>query len=81
MTADQMQVGVRYIVTHHSVDMEFQAGDKIMLCADGSIENVQAEGWMEAQDVPEATRGMQCEIDTAYIERKRAKLLAELAQL
>jgi hypothetical protein len=81
MTADQMQVGVRYIVTHPSVDMEFQAGDKIMLCADGSIENVQAEGWMEAQDVPEATRGMQCEIDTAYIERKRAKLLAELAQL
>jgi 2-keto-4-pentenoate hydratase/2-oxohepta-3-ene-1,7-dioic acid hydratase in catechol pathway len=81
MTADQMQVGVRYIVTHPSNDMEFQAGDKIMLCADGSIENVQAEGWMEAHDVPEATRGMHCEIDTAYIERKRARLLAELARL
>jgi 2-keto-4-pentenoate hydratase/2-oxohepta-3-ene-1,7-dioic acid hydratase in catechol pathway len=81
MKARDMQVGVRYIVTHPSEDLEFQPGDKIMLCADGSIENVQAEGWMEAQDVPEATRGMQCEIDTAYIERKRARLLAELAQL
>ncbi|MFY8041618.1 MAG: hypothetical protein ACOVOD_01710 [Rhodoferax sp.] len=81
MTADQMQVGVRYIVTHPSVDGEFEAGDKIMLCADGTIENRQAEGWMEAADVSEATRGMTCEIDAEWIERKRARLLAELERL
>jgi hypothetical protein len=81
MTPEQMQVGVRYIVTHPSVDGEFEAGDKIMLCADGTIENRQAEGWMEAADVPDATRGMTCEIDAEWIERKRARLLAELARL
>ena len=81
MKARDMQVGVRYIVTHPSEDLEFQPGDKIMLCADGTIENLQAEGWMEPADVPQATRGMTCELDTEYIERRRARLLAELARL
>lgn len=78
MTADQMQVGIPYIVTKPSRHREFQPGDRIRLCADGTIENVQAAGWMDAADVPAATKGMECEIDAATIERRRQKLQAEL---
>lgn len=46
--AGAMGVGKRYIVTKASRHREYQVGDRIKLCADGTIENVQAAGWMEA---------------------------------
>ena len=76
-----MRVGVPYIVTHDSADKEFQCGDRISLCADGSIASIDAAGWMEAADVPEATRGMTVRVDTARLERQRAKLATKLAGL
>lgn len=74
-----MRVGVPYIVTHDSVDMEFQCGDHIKLCPDGSIENIEAQGWIDAEDLPEATREMTVRIDTERLEKQRAKLTAKLA--
>lgn len=76
-----MRVGVPYIVTHDSIDKEFQCGDHIKLCSDGSIENIEAQGWIDADDVPEATREMTVRIDTERIEKQRAKLTAKLAGL
>lgn len=79
MTADQMQVGIPYIVTKPSRHREFQVGDRIKKCADGSIDNLQARGWMDPEHVAEATRGMECEIDQAYLNRKAEALRLELA--
>ena len=79
-----MRVGVRYIVTHNSADKEFQCGDRIRLCADGTIENIDAQcadGWMEAEDVPSATRGMTFVVDAAWLERQRERLAAQMAAL
>lgn len=76
-----MRVGVPYIVTHDSVNKEFQCGDRIRLCADGAIENIDAAGWMDATDVPEATRAMAMRVDTARLERQRAKLATKLTGL
>ena len=76
-----MTVGVRYIVTKASADKEFQIGDRVQLLADGSITNHQAAGWMEAEDVPAATRGWAVEIDAAWVEARRAKLARQLAIL
>lgn len=64
-----IQVGVRYIVTHASRNLEFQVGDHIVLNADGSIDCREAHGWMEAENVPEATRGMTVAIDEAWAAR------------
>lgn len=79
MTADQMQVGIPYIVTKPSRHREFQPGDRITLRDDGSIDNLQAQGWMEAEHLAEATRGMECEIHQAYLSRKAEALRLELA--
>tara|TARA_R110000868_G_scaffold81002_2_gene229659 strand:+ start:1388 stop:1681 length:294 start_codon:yes stop_codon:yes gene_type:complete len=76
-----MRVGVPYIVTHDSVVKEFQCGGRICLCADGTIYNIDAAGWMGAADVPEATRAMAVRIDTERLEKQRAKLATKLAGL
>lgn len=76
-----MQTGVAYIVTRKSADGEFRKGDHIRLMADGSIICKEAEGWIDAEDVAQATRGMECDVDRAAIDRRRAQLEAELAKL
>ena len=60
MTVSQeLRTGVRYIVTHPSKNGEFKAGDVIWLEEDGAIMNGTIKGWMAAEDVPEATEGME----------------------
>jgi hypothetical protein len=81
MTAAAMVLGLRYIVTRGSADGEFCIGDRIKLQADGSIVNIDAHGWMDAEDVPAATLGMACDIDITWASSRRASLLAELAAL
>ena len=76
-----MCVGMRYIVTHASADKEFQVGDRIRLCVDGSIENIEANGWMSAEDVPMATRGMRVRPDADWAAAMRADLERKLATL
>lgn len=71
MTLADMRVGVRCIVMHDSDAKEFQRGDRIRLCADGGIINEQAGGWMDAESVPLATRGMTVVVDVAWLARKR----------
>ena len=76
-----MVVGVRYIVTKASKEKEFQVGDRVQLLEDGRITNQQAAGWMEAEDLPAATRGWKFEIDAAWVEARRAELARQLAAL
>lgn len=54
-----MRVGVQYIVTTPSQNGEFNCGDHVMLCDDGSLECREAAGWFEAEDLQEVTRGME----------------------
>ncbi len=53
-----MQVGVMYVVTQSSECREFQVGDCIWLDKGGAIMNSVVGGWMPAEDVQAATRGM-----------------------
>ena len=76
-----MRFGMRYVVTHDSTDKEFQVGDRIRLCQDGAIENINAYGWMPIEDVPAATREMTVCIDTAWLEKQHARLAAQIAAL
>lgn len=76
-----MLVGPRYIVTRASKHRELQVGDRIRLCADGCIENIDAAGWMPADDVHAATAGAAVHIDAACVASQRAKLEAQLAAL
>lgn len=72
-----MKVGLRYIVTHDSLNKEFQVGDRIRLLNNSDI-LLQGWGWMEAEDVPKATEGMEVEPDTEWAERWQAKLQEQL---
>jgi len=76
-----MTVGAPFLVTHQSRNGEFQVGDRIRLVSDGSITCVDAEGWMPAEDLHEATAGMQVTLDLTEVTRLRAGLVAELATL
>ena len=66
--------GKRYIVTKASDDHTFQVGDKIQLHEDGSVSCTQALGWIDAENVAEATTGMEYEIDTVYYEQVKQRL-------
>ena len=81
MTFENMKVGTPYLVTKQSDDGSFQVGDQITPTIDGSISNIQAEGWLEAEDLVDATAGMECEVDRARLQRRKESLLRRLAAL
>ena len=81
MTFADMKVDTPYLVTKESDDGSFQAGDQITLTIDGSVSNIQAEGWLEAEDLEDATAGMECEVDRARLQRRKESLLRRLAAL
>lgn len=76
-----MKLNNRYIVTKASDDGTFEIGDHISLTEAGSIICIEAQGWIDACDVPEATIGMETEIDIKWIEKERTKLLSKLKEL
>lgn len=71
----------RYTVTKSSDDGTFQIGDSICLHDDGTLTCRQAMGWIDAEDVPAAIVGMECKLDTEWVEAQREKLNAALAAL
>ena len=76
-----MEQGMRYIVTKDSNDGTFVVGDKIELLHDNAVGNWTVGGWIDAVDVPEATAGMEVEIDTVWLNRKKDILQKQLDQL
>lgn len=77
----EMKVGLPYIVTKASDDGTFEVGDNVAICSDGALMCRQAQGWIEKEDLPFATKGMEIELDNESIEKRRQKLLADLANL
>ena len=77
----EMKVGTPYIVTRESDDGSLVVGDQITLLPDGSLGNLQAEGWLDPEDLVHATPGMQCEVDRYRIQRRKESLLRRLAAL
>jgi hypothetical protein len=55
---------VIYIVIKPSKNKEFQIGDHIRFMGDGSVICREAQGWIDKEDVPEATEGMEYEEET-----------------
>jgi hypothetical protein len=77
----KLEIGKRYIVTKSSDDGTFDVGDHINLLEDGCIICQEAEGWIAPNDVEEAMKGMVCEIDKEWIERRKEKITKELENL
>lgn len=73
--------GPRYRVTKRSKHGEFQVGDLVQLLDDGGISSVQAGGWIEAADVPAATKGWAIELDRVWLAKRREDLEAQLAEV
>jgi hypothetical protein len=76
-----MKVGLRYVVTHPSVNEEFQVGDRIRLLEDGDILNITVGGWMEVEDVPLATEGMKIKVNQEWLQKQRQDIQNKLEQL
>lgn len=71
----------RYIVTKASDDGTFQVGDHIKIYSNGDIGCFETQGWIDSEDVPEVTKGMEYEIDTEWVDRKLKKLELEKQKL
>lgn len=67
-----------YIVTKGSDNGTFLVGDHIVMNGDGTITCFEAGGWIAAEDVSEAMKGMECKVDANYIEARKKLLRAEL---
>jgi len=76
-----MKATLWYVVIRGSKDKEFVAGDHVMLRADGSFACREMPGWILAEDVPAATRGMEVKLDLEWIKKRRAELESALASL
>ena len=76
-----MDVGKRYVVTRGSDDGTFEIGDHVLLDGDGALNCVEAMGWIDSEDVPDATAGMEVIIDKEWIELRKRALQKELNSL
>ena len=76
-----MEIGKRYVVTKASKDGTFEIGDHVSANDDGSINCLEAGGWIEPADVAEATAGMEVGIDREWIEREKMRLIELLTEL
>ena len=76
-----MEIGKRYIVTKRSDDGTFEVGDHIWKEQNGDISVREAQGWIDSENVPDATAGMEVDIDADWIAKRRARLAQELAEL
>ena len=76
-----MMTHVWYRVTRKSDDSTFHVGDHIILDPDGSIICREAEGWIEAEDVLDAVRGMECERDEGWVHKRIKTLRDEIEHL
>lgn len=70
-----------YLVTKASDDGTFEVGDHIWFQENGDISCREAAGWIDKEDVEEATKGWEIVVDQEYINKQRTKLLAELEKL
>ena len=77
----KMDMDKRYIVTVPSDDGTFIKGDHLFLNEDGSISCIEAQGWIEVEDLPGATKGMEVKIDKAWVVARRKKLEKEFGAL
>ena len=69
------------VVTKASDDGSFQVGDHIQFEEDGTIICLEAGGWMEAENVEEATKGMKYETDTEWAKRELQRVEQNLTAL
>jgi hypothetical protein len=77
----KLELDKRYIVTKDSDDGTFEIGDHIYMDIVGDICNTDIHAWINNEDVQEATKGMEVELDKEWIERRKAKITAELSAL
>lgn len=76
-----MEIGKRYVVTKASKDGTFEIGDHVSVNNDGSINCLEAGGWIDPADAAEATAGMEVEIDREWLERQKSKLRELITEL
>ena len=76
----ELQVGIWYVVTKGSNCGTFEPGDKIRLLDDGCI-LCDHQGWIESEDVFDAVKGMEVELDKQWITNRRKRLERELKAL
>ena len=76
-----MKVGTWYIVTKASDCGTFLEGDHIKLIENGSLLCKEASGWIDGEDVSDATKGMEYVIDEEWKQHRIQKLKNELAKL
>ena len=60
----------RYIVTKQSDDGTFEIGDHIFFEDDGSISCIEAQGWIDAEDVKGASKGMEYKVDEEWMNKR-----------
>lgn len=72
---------LRYIVTKCSDDGTFQVGDHIRYMEDSSVMCAEALGWIDPENVANATKGMEVEVDAEWVKARSAKLRKEMDDL
>jgi hypothetical protein len=75
-----MKENVWYIVTKESDDGTFEKGDHIKLDF-GTIGCKEAQGWINAEDVPKAIKGMECVLDRKYYNSRIEQLKKEIEKI
>jgi hypothetical protein len=69
------------IVTKESDDGTFLVGDHLFYYEDGTVLCKEAGGWLDKEDVAEASIGMECEDNKPYLDAIAERLQSRLDKI
>lgn len=75
----KMQPEIVYVVTRSSLDGTFKVGDHIWLEENGDLSCREARGWIDADEVTEAIKGIQVKVDVDWMAKFLRKANRDLS--
>ena len=76
-----LKSNIRYIATKRGDDGTIIKGDILRLAKDGSLVNINANGWIDAEDVEEAMRGVEAKVDIDWYQNQRNALRKQIEEI
>ena len=76
-----LKPGIRYITTKRGNDGTILKGDILRLAKDGSLVNLNANGWIDKEGIVEAMKGVECKVDIAWYHKHRDALRKQIEEI
>lgn len=77
----RLKQGIRYVITRGTKDNTLITGDRVVLGADGTLNNMNAGGWIAQEDVDKSIKEAEFKVDVEHYRKLRQATLKQLSRI